>query len=144
VRTVIQPGSPDSGKSAPDRKNIGIISKFITTWKPCIDFMVEASATPKEESPKASTAASGIIVSTVRRLSFTPTNGARIRRMRPWIMACVVPPRALPMATDERSMGATSTSLRKPNSRSQTIDIAPKMAVNRMAMPMMPGYMNWM
>jgi len=48
------------------------------------------------------------------------------------------------MATAQRSIGATSTSLRKPNSRSHTIDIAPKIAVNRIDMPMMPGYMNWM
>jgi len=64
--------------------------------------------------------------------------------MSPWIIACVVLPRALPIATAERSIGATSTSLRNPNSRSQTIDIAPKIAVNRIAIPMMPGYMNWM
>jgi len=31
VRTVIQPGRPVSGKSAPERKNIGIIRKFMTT-----------------------------------------------------------------------------------------------------------------
>ena len=106
--------------------------------------MVEASATPNDDSPKASTAASGISVRTVSTLSLTPTNGASTRRMRPWIMAWVVPPKALPIATDERSMGATRTSFRKPNSRSHTIDIAPKMAVKRIAMPMMPGYMNWM
>jgi len=133
-----------SGNSAPERKNIGIIRKFITTWKPCNDFIDEASATPNEESPNASTAASGIMVSTVTTLNFTPTNGARTRRIRPWIIACVVLPSALPMATAERSIGATSTSLRNPNSRSHTIDIAPKIAVKRMAMPMMPGYMNWM
>jgi len=89
-------------------------------------------------------AASGIISRMVSRLSLTPTKGASTRRIRPWIIACVVPPSALPMATDDRSMGATSTSLRKPNSRSQTIDMAPKMAVKRIAIPMMPGYMNWM
>jgi len=54
----------------------------------------------------------------------------------------VVPPSALPIATAYLSIGATSTSLRKPNSRSQTIDMAPKMEENRIAMPMMPGYMN--
>jgi len=87
VRTVIHPGNPESGKRAPERKNIGIIRKFITTWNPCIDFMVEASATPNDESPNANTAASGIIVSTVSRLNLTPTNGARTRRIRPWIIA---------------------------------------------------------
>jgi len=106
--------------------------------------MVDARATPKHDSPNASTAASGSSSTIVRRLIFTPTNGASTRRIRPWIIACVVPPNALPIATAERSIGATSTSLRKPNSRSQTIDIAPKIAVKRIAIPMMPGYMNWM
>jgi len=133
-----------SGNRAPDKKNMGIIRKFITTWKPCSDFMLDASATPNEESPNASTAASGISSMTVRALIFTPTKGARTSRIRPWIMAWVVPPSALPIATADRSIGATSTSFRKPNSRSQTIDIAPKIAVNRIAIPMMPGYMNWM
>src|SRR5207253_4672478 len=55
VRTVIQLGRPTSGKSAPDRKNIGIIRKFITTWNPCIERMYEASATPIAERPNAST-----------------------------------------------------------------------------------------
>jgi len=141
---VIQVGRPCSGNSAPDRKNIGIMRKFITTWKPCSDFIIEASITPKDASPNASTADSGIIARIVSRLSFTPTNGASTSRIMPWIIACVVPPSALPMATAQRSIGATRTSFRKPNSRSQTIDMAPKIAVNRIDMPMMPGYMNWM
>ena len=81
---------------------------------------------------------------TVRMLSFTPTNGARTSRISPWIIAWVVPPSALPIATAQRSIGATSTSFKNPNSRSHTIDIAPKIALKRMDMPMMPGYMNWM
>jgi len=133
-----------SGNSAPDRKNIGIIRKFITTWNPCSDFIIEAIATPKEARPKASTAASGTSSTMVSALSFTPMSGARTSRISPWIIACVVPPSALPIATAQRSMGATSTSFRKPNSRSHTIDIAPKIALKRIDMPMMPGYMNWM
>jgi len=133
-----------SGKRAPDRKNIGIIRKFITTWKPCSDFIEDARATPNVESPNASTAASGMSSMIVRKLSLTPTKGASTRRIKPWIIAWVVLPSAFPIATADRSMGATRTSFRKPNSRSQTIDIAPKIAVNRIAMPMMPGYTNWM
>ncbi len=76
-------------------------------------------------------------------VSCTPTTGASTSRMSPWTMACVAPPSALPMATAERSMGATSTSLRKPNSRSQTMLMAPKIAENRIDMPMIPGKMNW-
>jgi len=85
-----------------------------------------------------------MIARIVSRLSFTPTNGASTSRMSPWIIACVVPPSALPIATAQRSIGATNTSFRKPNSRSHTIDIAPKIEVNRIDIPMMPGYTNWM
>ena len=62
--------------------------------------------------------------------------------MRPCTIACVAPPSDLPMATAERSMGATSTSLRNPNSRSQTMLIAPKIAEKSTDMPMIPGKMN--
>ena len=44
--------------------------------------------------------------------------------------------------TTERSMGATSTSLKNPNSRSHTMLIAPKIAEKSTDMPMIPGKMN--
>ena len=60
----------------------------------------------------------------------------------PWNIACVAPPSVLPIATADRWIGATSTSFRNPNSRSHTIDTAPKIDVNRTDIPMMPGKMN--
>ena len=66
-------------------------------------------------------------------------NGARTSRIKPCTIAWVLPPSVLPIAIAERSIGATSTSLRNPNSRSQTIDIALKIDVKSTAMPMMPG-----
>ena len=48
----------------------------------------------------------------------------------------------MPIATADRWIGATNTSFKNPNSRSQTIDIAPKIEVNRTDIPMMPGKMN--
>ena len=55
------------------------------------------------------------------------------------IMATVAPPRILPTATAQRGTGATSTSFKKPNSRSQMIDMAENIDVNSTLMPMMPG-----
>src|SRR5437879_13013548 len=81
VKTVIQPGRLVSGKRAPDRKNIGIIRKFITTWKPWSDFIIDAMATPNEASPKARIAASGISSRTVSRFRFTPTKRSEERRV---------------------------------------------------------------
>ncbi len=64
--------------------------------------------------------------------------------MKPCIRAVVPPPSTLPTATDERGMGATSISLRKPNSRSQMMEMAENMAVNSTVMHTMPGYMKVM
>jgi hypothetical protein len=59
-------------------------------------------------------------------------------------MAWLAPPMILPNATLERGTGETSTSLRKPNSLSQRMDIAEKTEVNRTVIPRMPGNMNCM
>jgi hypothetical protein len=116
----------------------------MTIWKPCIVRIREASATPMADSANASRNTNGTTSSTDWIVSFTPTIGASTSRIRPWIMACVAPPSDLPIATADRSIGATRTSLRNPNSRSHTIDIAPNTAENRTAIPMIPGNMNWM
>ena len=71
----------------------------------------------------------------------TPTSGARASRIADCTVATVAPPRILPAATAQRGAGETSTSFKKPNSRSQMIDMAEKIDVNRTLMPMMPGYM---
>ena len=99
-------------------------------------------ATPNALSANASTKIRGMSSSTLTTVSFTPTTGAKISRMTPWMRACVAPPRVLPMATAARLMGATKTSLRKPNSRSQTMDMALKIELNSTDMPMIPGKMN--
>jgi hypothetical protein len=59
--------------------------------------------------------------------------------MTPWKVATVAPPRHLPITMAQRRTGATSISRRKPNSRSQTIDAAEKMAVNSTDMASTPG-----
>ena len=42
-----------------------------------------------------------------------------------------------------RETGATMTSLRNPNSRSQTIEMAEKIAVKSTVIASVPGNMNW-
>ena len=59
--------------------------------------------------------------------------------MMPWKVAMVAPPRHLPTTMAARLTGATSISRRKPNSRSQTIEAAEKMAVNMTDMASTPG-----
>ena len=71
----------------------------------------------------------------------TPTKGARSSMIVPWIVATVAPPSALPITIDQRETGATKTSFKKPNSRSQTIDMAENTEVKSTVMQMMPGKM---
>ena len=52
------------------------------------------------------------------------------------------PPRHLPTRIDDRGTGATSISRRKPNSRSQTIEMPAKIAVNSVEVATMPGNRN--
>ncbi len=59
--------------------------------------------------------------------------------MIPWKVATVAPPRHLPRTIAARLTGATIISRRKPNSRSQTIEPAEKIAVNSTAMATTPG-----
>jgi hypothetical protein len=59
--------------------------------------------------------------------------------MMPWKVAMVAPPRHLPMTMADRLTGATSISRRNPNSRSQTIEAAEKMAVNMTDIASTPG-----
>jgi hypothetical protein len=47
VITVSQPGRPLSGKSAPDRKSMGMSSICMTTWKDSIFWIRLATNTPK-------------------------------------------------------------------------------------------------
>ena len=59
--------------------------------------------------------------------------------MMPWKVAMVAPPKILPITMADRLTGATSISRRNPNSRSQTIEAAEKMAVNMTDMASTPG-----
>jgi hypothetical protein len=69
VRTVIHVGNPVRGKTAPDRKRIGIVTKLMTVWKLCVDFMEDAIATPNADRPKANTAITPSSCAAVPRLS---------------------------------------------------------------------------
>src|SRR5262252_1867560 len=142
VSAVIQPGRPVTGNIAPDRKNAGCTRKLRTNWNPIIERMREAIATPTPDSANAMQKIRPITSTTTSGVSFTPKKGASTSRITPWNIACVAPPRILPMATADRSIGATNTSLRKPNSRSQMMDIPLKIEEKSTAIPMIPGYMN--
>src|SRR5205823_1368959 len=85
----------------------------------------------------------------------TPNNTARTRSGRkpamsvtakisaPWSTATVAPPSVRPIMIARRGTGATKVSFKNPNWRSHSMAIPENMAVNRTAMPITPGAMNW-
>src|SRR6516165_5276753 len=77
----------------------------------------------------------GATIATIQRIIMLALAGL----MMPWMVAMVAPPRILPVTMADRLTGATSISRRNPNSRSQTIEAAEKMAVNRTDMASTPG-----
>ncbi|HEY4662213.1 MAG TPA: hypothetical protein VIH07_00895 [Candidatus Humimicrobiaceae bacterium] len=67
------------------------------------------------------------------------SRGLKSSIMAPWNMAIEEPPRSFPTTIEVLEIGATRISLRNPNSRSQTIDIALKKEVKSTVIPTIPG-----
>ena len=103
--------------------------------------MREAIATPRLLKANASRNISPTTCTTMSGVSDTPTSGATSSNSKPCNNATLLPPSALPIATEVREMGATWISLRKPNSRSHMMLIEAKMLVNSTLMASTPGYM---
>ena len=135
------PGSCSTGNITGDRKTSGNISRFITAWNASMLFIREPSSSPSEVSDRDSTSISPTSMKPLPTEISTSAKGMNTSISSPWKMAMVAPPSALPTATEVRLMGATSTSLRKPNSRSNTT-VTPDITEPKMTtMAMMPGYM---
>ena len=142
VRTASHRGRRSRGNTAPDRKNIGSTMKFMTTWNVSTWAMRAAMTVPNAVRVKARSAISATSVKRSVAEYGTCTRPQKSSITAPWQVATVAPPRHLPRTRALRRTGATSISRRKPNSRSQTIDSAEKMAVNSTVMPRTPGKMN--
>jgi hypothetical protein len=80
-----------------------------------------------------------ITCTTTTGVRLTPTSGASTSMIVPWTVAMLAPPAALPTTIADRLTGATSISRRNPNSRSQTIDMAEKIAIVTTLIATMPG-----
>jgi hypothetical protein len=112
-------------------------------WNPSSVRCRAAMARPNAVAIDASSSINPMISMIVPSGSRIPISGANTSRTTPCSIEIVVPPATLPSATAVRDTGATSTSLRKPNSRSHTTEMAERIAVNSTAMHRMPGNMNW-
>ena len=142
--TWSQSGALLIGKNTPARKIKGKIKAWITTWKPCWERIREATRMPRLERQSETIATVGISLSSSSGVTVRPINGASANNTMVWPKATIEPPMALPRTTPVRLMGATSTSLRKPNSRSQTMETPAKREFVSTVMAMMPGYINIM
>lgn len=131
-----------SGKKAPERKNIGKTRTFIITPKFSMDFTKEAKRRPMPEIANDNKIIIRIRFGRIDRCIVMPMTGASTSNMSACNDAMVVAAKALPIAMEVREMGATNISLRKPNSRSQTVEIVEKNATLITLMAIMPGYMN--
>ena len=104
--------------------------------------MREAMNKPIEVRDRARTIINPTSIKPLATDIWTSAKGMNTSIIRPCAEAMVAPPVALPTATAVRLMGATSTSLRKPNSRSNTTVIPDMMEPSTTTIQMMPGYMN--
>src|SRR3569833_2112949 len=94
------------------------------TPKPSNERIRLAITTPSEVSANARIAMSPSALMTSANVSGTSAKRARISTRQPCRTATVVPPSTLPSSTVVRDSGETSTSRKKPNSRSQITEIA--------------------
>jgi len=96
---------PPSGKSAPARKNNGIIRKFITIWNPCMVRMRAATATRVHSAAKANRKIIGISSTTPRNVNFHTDERGEDEDDNSLEHRLVAPPSVLPIATadDDRS-----------------------------------------
>jgi hypothetical protein len=119
---------------------MGITIKFIIDIKPSVSPSLVARIKPNPVK-----VAQVRIIKTIDRkkpetpVSLTPIATAMPIMMRACMMAVVMPPRLLPNMMEKRLTGATSTSLRKPNSLSQMTDAPDIVAANNRVIPTMPG-----
>ena len=130
------------GKKTPERKMRGKIMSWTTNWKPCWERIRVATRIPRPDRDRDRMRTSGMSLRITRGVREIPTIGAMTSMTAPCTMAVKEPPAALPMTMPTLLRGATRTSLRKPNSRSQTTDIPAKRDDMTTVMAMMPGYMN--
>ena len=136
-------GNPSSGNKAPERKNTGMIIKFIINWNHCISSSFDAIAVPKAVKSIAIKNINQNAMITMDR--FTGLNHTNIE-MKKTIIPCndatVAPPSVLPIIILYLETGATKVSLRNPNCLSQITSIPLNIAVKRMLIAIIPGARN--
>ncbi len=137
-----QEGKLEIGNIAPLKRNIGIIIKFIIRLNPSKDSILAAIIMPIPEIVNAIKNISGTTSKNLVNVNSIPSNGDKISIISPWMVLLEAPPIDFPIAIEVLLIGATSISLRNPNSRSQIIDIAENIDVKRSVITIIPGNIN--
>jgi hypothetical protein len=136
-------GAPSNGNNAPERKNVGMMMKFIMSWNHCISSSFDATAVPKAVKSTAIKNMNPNATTTMDRLSgLNPISIEMKNTMIPCNEATVAPPSVLPNMILYLETGATNVSLRNPNCLSRITSIPLNIAVKRILMAMMPGARN--
>ena len=136
--------NPSRGKSAPERKNIGMMTKFIINWNACISSSLDAIAVPSAvnniaiKNIKINETSTIIILTGLNPMSIDIN-----KTIIPCIKATVAPQIVLPNIILYLETGATKLSLRNPNCLSRMTSIPLNMAVKRILIAMIPGARNW-
>src|SRR4029453_2866575 len=139
VARCSQPGRFDRGNSDPDRNISGVMVSWTSGMADWTCLTRADRNSPRAQIMKAIRNSSPTSSTIITRSYGTPTSGARARMIRLWRGATVAPPRHLPVRMDTVLTGATSISRRKPNSRSQTMEMPENAAVNSTEVASTPG-----
>ena len=145
IRTIqlTQGGRLSRGKTAPLKKNMGIIMKLDMTPNPSKEVIRAAITIPRLVQTNAIRNINGKSKESWATEIFIFISGANAMTNRPSINATVEPLKAFPMTIELRGMGATRISRRKPNSLSQMILMVDIMAAKMRFMAIIPGKIKW-
>jgi len=129
---------------APERKNIGITTKFMIALKLSMLSYSVAMIMPNDDMQKPRRKAIAMVKGIDIMPSLIPIKGKNRSIMAACMTDMIVPLKALPMTIENLDTGATRISFMRPNSLSQIMDIEENIELKRIVMPSMPGNMNCM
>ena len=87
-------GTPEAGKKAPDRSQMGIRIRFMIAWNPWVESIRHAITSPRLVRPKATRNITPAAARAETTVSEMPAAGARRSKRTPWSSAKVAPPSA--------------------------------------------------
>ena len=121
---------------------MGRTMKFMITLKPSRELRKEAMRRPRDVMDRETRMRSRTIWITSTGSREKPKRGTRRKSINPWKAERRVPLISLPRTMVSLEMGATSISLRKPNSLSHTTEMVEKTELKSMVIPIIPGIIN--